>query len=221
RPRAPDVRAAGPAGHGRRALAARLLAGPRGPGRVRHRPGPGDLGHRGRAAGRVARGGHRLHHAGGGAGPGRGRTGRARGPGLGAGLRRVSAGGMADGARADHALNQGAGVASRQAEPARARRRAIEGLGLALAAALGFGGDSAAQARIDPATLEVPFVYEAERGAIVLEIVANHRPAAVLLDTGAARTVLSAEFVGLPKGRVDSARFSSDRPGIKAEGVWA
>jgi len=99
-------------------------------------------------------------------------------------------------------------------------RGAVDRLWLALLAVLGSGGDSAAQARIDPATLEVPFVYEAERGAIVLEIVANHRPAAVLLDTGAARTVLSAEFVGLPKGRVDSARFSSERPGIRADGVW-
>lgn len=88
--------------------------------------------------------------------------------------------------------------------------------------ALGLGGPPCASppAGPDPGVIEVPFLFEPERGAMVVQLRAGRRTAEVLLDTGAARTVLSAEFAGLPASRISAARFSSDRPGVSGDGVW-
>jgi hypothetical protein len=71
-----------------------------------------------------------------------------------------------------------------------------------------------------PVALDIPFVYEPERGAIVLQLVVNGRTAEVLLDTGAACTVLSTDFIGVPGGAAGTARFSSSQPGVRGDGVW-
>jgi hypothetical protein len=71
-----------------------------------------------------------------------------------------------------------------------------------------------------PAVLAIPFIYEPERGAIVLELTADRRTAQVLLDTGAARTVLSADFLGVDTSSREAARFFSGRPGVSGDGLW-
>ena len=68
--------------------------------------------------------------------------------------------------------------------------------------------------------LEVPFESVGGEGLILIRGVANRAPALLLLDTGAAQTILRPELVGGGVGALPPSRFSGDGPGLRAHGRW-
>lgn len=67
------------------------------------------------------------------------------------------------------------------------------------------------------ATLELPFELDAGRDAILIRAEVNGKPALLLLDTGANRTVVRPELVGVSASELQAARFRSASPGLQAE----
>jgi len=68
--------------------------------------------------------------------------------------------------------------------------------------------------------LELAFDLNPARGAILIQGQLNGKPAAFLLDTGAARTIVSAGFVGVSAMDLKLARFAENGPGLHGEAVW-
>src|SRR5262245_43871797 len=62
--------------------------------------------------------------------------------------------------------------------------------------------------------VEVPFKLERRSGVIVVDVKVNDRAARLLLDTGAARTVIRPELVGVNPMELRVARFSGQGPGL-------
>jgi Aspartyl protease len=68
--------------------------------------------------------------------------------------------------------------------------------------------------------LEVPFEVEPSQSAILVRGFANGKPVALILDTGATRTILSRDL--LPGAApLAASRFSGDGPGLAARGRYA
>lgn len=68
--------------------------------------------------------------------------------------------------------------------------------------------------------LDVPFEIEPSQSAILVRGIANGKPVALILDTGATRTILAKELL---KGAFPdpASRFASDGPGLEARGRYA
>ena len=70
-----------------------------------------------------------------------------------------------------------------------------------------------------PATpLTVPFELDARYGSIFVTVTINGRPATLLVDTGAASTIIRPELAGV-RVPLDRSRFRGD-VGFEARGVW-
>lgn len=69
--------------------------------------------------------------------------------------------------------------------------------------------------------LEVEFEKVGKYEAILVEVKVSGEPRTFLLDTGAARTVVSPEVAGVTKMELKLARFRSSGPGIAGEATWA
>jgi len=67
------------------------------------------------------------------------------------------------------------------------------------------------------AELELRFERDAALDAILIRAEVNGRPALLLLDTGANRTVISPELAGVPAEELRAARFRDSSPGLHAE----
>jgi hypothetical protein len=67
--------------------------------------------------------------------------------------------------------------------------------------------------------VELPFVLDRRNGVIVVDGRVNDRPAKLLLDTGAAQTVIRPELVGLSATDLRLARFSGQGPGLGGEAM--
>ena len=70
------------------------------------------------------------------------------------------------------------------------------------------------------ADLELPFEIEATQAAILVRGQVDGKPVLLILDTGASCTILSRELVRLAPGALASSRFSSDGPGLNANGRY-
>ena len=67
---------------------------------------------------------------------------------------------------------------------------------------------------------EVPFERHPSHNAIVVEVRVNGRSARLVVDTGAANTVLSPEITGTPPLELKVSRFSDRGPGFHGEAIW-
>ena len=67
--------------------------------------------------------------------------------------------------------------------------------------------------------LELPFELIRSQDAIVVEATVRGRPATLLLDTGAATTVIASSLAG--PSELPAARFSDEGPGLEAQARWA
>jgi hypothetical protein len=67
------------------------------------------------------------------------------------------------------------------------------------------------------ADLELPFERDAARDAILVRAEVNGKPALLLLDTGANRTVVSPQLVGISATELKAASFRAASPGLHAE----
>ena len=70
------------------------------------------------------------------------------------------------------------------------------------------------------ADLELPFEIEASQAAILVRGLVDGKPVLLILDTGASCTILSRELVRLAPGALASSRFSSEGPGLNANGRY-
>jgi hypothetical protein len=71
------------------------------------------------------------------------------------------------------------------------------------------------------ANLEAPFEVHSKRHAILLELVVNGKDCTFILDTGAARTVVSPSVLGgLTEFELKLSRFRSRGPGFSGEATW-
>jgi hypothetical protein len=68
--------------------------------------------------------------------------------------------------------------------------------------------------------VELPLETSRSGSAILVRAVINHRPAILVLDTGAALTVIGPELARLETGDLAPTRFSADGPGLEARGRW-
>jgi hypothetical protein len=67
--------------------------------------------------------------------------------------------------------------------------------------------------------LTVPFDLDARYGSIFVTVTINGRPATLLVDTGAASTIVRPELAGVRLPALDRSRFRGD-VGFEARGVW-
>lgn len=74
-------------------------------------------------------------------------------------------------------------------------------------------------AHAQPGEMSVPYERPAAREAILVAAQVNGRDATLLLDTGAARTILSTEVMGISPAELRQAQFRSG-PGLGGEAVW-
>lgn len=72
-----------------------------------------------------------------------------------------------------------------------------------------------------PPDLQLPFQLDSRYDAILIQAEVNGKPATLLLDTGAAQTVLDARLLGLTNLDLKMSRFSQSGPGLRGEAVWA
>lgn len=70
------------------------------------------------------------------------------------------------------------------------------------------------------ATIELAFESNPARGAIFVTGALNGKPALFLLDTGASRTILSADRVGVHPLDLKLAKFATDGPGLHGEAIF-
>lgn len=94
-------------------------------------------------------------------------------------------------------------------------RNRIGAIVVALLCILGLGKPAQA------APLELTFELNPARGAILIQGHINGKPATFLLDTGAARTIVSAASIGVSEMDLQLARFAQDGPGLHGEAVWS
>jgi predicted aspartyl protease len=66
----------------------------------------------------------------------------------------------------------------------------------------------------------VPFESRGKTDVILLEARVNGKPARLILDTGAAQTILSPQLVGIDPLEVKLSRFLSAGPGFRGEATW-
>lgn len=74
-----------------------------------------------------------------------------------------------------------------------------------------------------PATaeeLEVPFELNRLRDVIMIRAQVNGKPALLIQDTGATRTVLSPEILGIPSAQLKRVRFAQNGPEARGEAMW-
>lgn len=69
------------------------------------------------------------------------------------------------------------------------------------------------------ADLTLPFDVDARYGSIFVAVTVNGRPATLLVDTGAASTIVRPELAGVDRLALDRSRFRGD-VGFEARGVW-
>lgn len=68
--------------------------------------------------------------------------------------------------------------------------------------------------------VELPFELEKRHGAILVTLTVNGRPATLLVDTGAATTMISAELAGIDRFTLERSKFREGQTGLQAVGVW-
>jgi predicted aspartyl protease len=78
----------------------------------------------------------------------------------------------------------------------------------------------AAAAPARASDLELPFEIEASQAAILVRGAVDGKPVLLILDTGASCTILARELVRLAPGALASSRFSSEGPGLNANGRY-
>jgi hypothetical protein len=66
--------------------------------------------------------------------------------------------------------------------------------------------------------IELPFEIDSNRSAILVRGLVDGMPVLLILDTGASRTILARELVRLSPQALAPSRFSSDGPGLVANG---
>lgn len=71
------------------------------------------------------------------------------------------------------------------------------------------------------APLELPFELDARHSAILIAAHVNGKPVTLILDTGAAQTILDASVLGLTNLDLKMSRFSDSGPGLRGEAMWA
>lgn len=69
--------------------------------------------------------------------------------------------------------------------------------------------------------LELPFVLDARKPALLVQVEIGDRAATLLLDTGSAHTILRPEIVGLTRFDLNKARFNENAIGMHVRGLWA
>ncbi len=71
------------------------------------------------------------------------------------------------------------------------------------------------------ADFEVPFDVDSKRNSMLVEVVVNGKPCTFVLDTGAARTVVSPAVVGGLAGfNLKASKFRAKGPGLAGEATW-
>ncbi len=67
---------------------------------------------------------------------------------------------------------------------------------------------------------EVPFEVHGTQNAILVEVVLNGKSRTFLVDTGASRTIVSREAVGVMQFDLKLAAFHGNGPGMGGQGLW-
>ena len=70
-----------------------------------------------------------------------------------------------------------------------------------------------------PAPIDIPFEIAASQPVLLVRALVNGKSALLILDTGAAQTVLRQELVR-DRMRLEASRFPSGGPGLAARGRW-
>lgn len=74
---------------------------------------------------------------------------------------------------------------------------------------------------VSAAPLELPFELGSRNSAILIAAQVNGKPVTLILDTGAAQTILDAGTLGLTNLDLRMSRFSDSGPGLRGEALWA
>lgn len=69
--------------------------------------------------------------------------------------------------------------------------------------------------------LELPFIVDSKKGALLVDAKVQGRPATLLLDTGSSFTILRPEIVGLSSFDMKKSQFAGNGVGLHAQGLWA
>ena len=69
-------------------------------------------------------------------------------------------------------------------------------------------------------SIELPVRSDPEGQVVLVAATINGRSATLIFDTGASRTIVAHQFVGLKKRDVHAARFAGGQPGLTGEGHW-
>ena len=87
---------------------------------------------------------------------------------------------------------------------------------LALLAASAVAGSATAA----PRSGEIGFEIHPTHNVILVDVVIDGKRVTMILDTGATRTIVSPEAIGLSPARLRRAELQSRGPGFKGNGMW-